>query len=284
MANLSTNEKQILEKLLQMKSGWVLNFTDRTMGEFFKDDLKIDIYNKKYSYASGSKANYMRGFWSVADDSLVGKSILKLVEYIKSQIIIGDLNGKDFSDDLMNKSVEIANKLPGRKNVQNIETVDSFLETEYKFSLDSLKIEIALVPVIQQRFNEIERGFKAKNPLSIVLLCGSTLEGVLLGFAIENAQRFNQAVSSPKHKQTGKVLQLQEWNLSSLIDVSHELKLLDLDVKKHSHSLRDFRNYIHPFEQMSTGFNPTEHTAKISFQVLKAVIAQLSENRHNTSK
>jgi predicted flavoprotein YhiN len=31
MANLDTNEKQVLEKLLQMSGGGVLNFTNRTM-------------------------------------------------------------------------------------------------------------------------------------------------------------------------------------------------------------------------------------------------------------
>mgnify|MGYP001619194306 FL=1 len=67
MANLTTNEKQILEKLFQMGGGYVLNFSDRTMGEFFRDDVGIDIYNKKYNYASGSKANRLRGFWLVAE-------------------------------------------------------------------------------------------------------------------------------------------------------------------------------------------------------------------------
>jgi hypothetical protein len=50
------------------------------------------------------------------------------------------------------------------------------------------------------------------------------------------------------------------------------------DTQKFSHSLRDFRNYIHPFEQMSSGFNPREHTAKICLQVLKAAIYEISEN------
>jgi len=61
MANLTTNEKQILEKLFQMNGGYVLNFSDRTMGEFFRDDVGMDIYSKKYNYASGSKANRLRG-------------------------------------------------------------------------------------------------------------------------------------------------------------------------------------------------------------------------------
>lgn len=57
MANLTTAEKQILEKLFQMDGGYVLNFSDRTMGEFFRDDVGIDIYSSRYNYASGSKAN-----------------------------------------------------------------------------------------------------------------------------------------------------------------------------------------------------------------------------------
>lgn len=277
MANLSTNEKQILEKLFQM-NGHVLNFTNRTMGEFFADDLKINIYDDKYAYASGSKASYVRGFWQVANDNLVGKSIEKLIEYIENQILIGGLEKKDFSDDLIRRGKEIANKLLGKKNVAKFnKDPDKFLETEYKFSLSNLQLDGSLIPVIEQRIGEIERGFKAKNPLSVVLLCGSTLEGILLGVAVKNISKFNQTNTAPKDK-SGKVLPINNWKLTALIDVAHELNLLDLDVKKHSHTLRDFRNYIHPFQQMTSQFHPTEDTAKISFQVLKAAIAQLSKN------
>ncbi len=38
MANLSTNEKQVLENLFQMGGGYVLNFSNRTMWEFFKNE------------------------------------------------------------------------------------------------------------------------------------------------------------------------------------------------------------------------------------------------------
>ena len=49
------------------------------------------------------------------------------------------------------------------------------------------------------------------------------------------------------------------------------------DVKKFSHALRDFRNYIHPYQQMSIGFQPDEHTARICFQVLKAALYQIEQ-------
>ena len=72
-----------------------------------------------------------------------------------------------------------------------------------------------------------------------------------------------------------KVKQLPDWSLSSLIDVAHEKGFIGLHVKKYSHSLRGFRNFIHPFEQHSNNFIPGKHTAKISWQVLQAVIDDL---------
>src|SRR3990167_8856907 len=111
MANLTTIEKQILEKLFQMNGGYVLNFSDRTMGEFFRDDIGVDIYSQKYAYASGSKANRMRGFWSNADNALVGKSILKLIEYIESQILLESLNVSEFSQNKIIAGRKIGERL-----------------------------------------------------------------------------------------------------------------------------------------------------------------------------
>src|SRR3989344_3664313 len=115
IATLSTNEKQMLEKLFQMGGGYVLNFSDRTMGEFFRDDVGIDIYSKKYTYSSGSKANRLRGLWLTADAKLIGKSILKLVEYVENQILIDNLKKADFPPDRVNAGKGVAERLLGKK-------------------------------------------------------------------------------------------------------------------------------------------------------------------------
>lgn len=115
MANLTTLEKQILEKIFQMGGGYVLNFSDRTMGEFFRDDIEIDIYNKKYNYASGSKANRLRGLWLKADEKIVGKSIIKLIEYIENQILLGNLKKEDFPTERLIAGKNIGEKLFGLK-------------------------------------------------------------------------------------------------------------------------------------------------------------------------
>ena len=125
MANLTTNEKQILEKLFQMGGGYVLNFSDRTMGEFFKDDVGVDIYDEKYNYASGSKANRMRGFWREADEILVSESIVKLVNYIKTQIILDELKEKDFPEKLLQRALQITYKLAANDNKSGVFSVSA---------------------------------------------------------------------------------------------------------------------------------------------------------------
>ena len=37
MSSLRVRDKQLLEDLLGMRSGWVLDFSDRTFGEFCKE-------------------------------------------------------------------------------------------------------------------------------------------------------------------------------------------------------------------------------------------------------
>jgi hypothetical protein len=122
------------------------------------------------------------------------------------------------------------------------------------------------------------RCLAAGSPLAVIFHCGSILEGLLLDVASANPGQFNQAPNSPKDK-VGKTKRFSDWKLAELIDVACELGYLRLDVKKFSHSLRDFRNYIHPHEQMSSGFRPDKHTAEICLQVLRAAIASLSGER-----
>jgi hypothetical protein len=134
------------------------------------------------------------------------------------------------------------------------------------------------VPIIESRLNEARTAMTAGAYLSTIFLCGSVLEAVLLGAAQKEPARFNRASASPKAAD-GSVKRFHEWSLAQFIDVASEVGLLKPDVKKFSHGLRDFRNYIHPYEQMLSGFTPDEHTAKVCFQVLKAALANVAGER-----
>ena len=155
---------------------------------------------------------------------------------------------------------------------------DEFLKREFAdVSVVKIGLEGVVSDILEQRIKEIERCFPASAYLSVILMAGSTLEGLLLGLAVKYPKQFNSSKASPKDA-SGKVKLFQDWSLSSFIDVAKDLGLIQQDTHKFSHSLRDFRNYIHPFEQLSSGFTPREHTAKICLQVLKAAIHEISEN------
>ncbi len=156
---------------------------------------------------------------------------------------------------------------------------EDFLKEEFEeISLEKLGLDGVVTDVLNFRLDEIKKCLSSPAPLAVIFLCGSTLEGILLGIALKYPKQFNQAKAAPKS--TGnKVKQFYDWTLNDFINVAYELGLLKEDVKKFSHSLREFRNYIHPFQQVSSKFNPDEHTAKISWQVLKAAIFQLAQGK-----
>jgi hypothetical protein len=80
VSDLTPIEKRTLERALGMGSGYVLHFSNRTFAEFFLDSFRIDIYEAKYDYGSGSKANRMRAFWGRESNYLVGKVLGLLFE------------------------------------------------------------------------------------------------------------------------------------------------------------------------------------------------------------
>src|SRR5262249_10859317 len=77
-------EKLQLERLLQMGGGYVLNFSNRTFQDFVEDSVRRDIYDARYAYRSGSKANVLRGFWSEEESRTVGKLLSDLLDYAES--------------------------------------------------------------------------------------------------------------------------------------------------------------------------------------------------------
>ncbi len=155
---------------------------------------------------------------------------------------------------------------------------DEFLNREFKeIQIKNIGLDPIIESILIERIEEIKVCLNAKASLSVIFLAGSTLEGIFLGLALKYPKEFSSCLASPKDKE-GKVKKFQDWVLSNFIDVSYEMKLIKEDIKKFSHSLRDFRNYIHPYAQMSANFSPDNQTSKISFQVLKATIYQINNS------
>lgn len=67
MSDLSNSEKRKFERLLDMGSGYVLNFSNRTFEEFFIDNIGRSIYDSRYDYGSGSKTAWLLGYGGKSD-------------------------------------------------------------------------------------------------------------------------------------------------------------------------------------------------------------------------
>ena len=81
MSNLTYVERRKLEQFLGMGSGYVLDFSNRTLAEFVRESTGRDIYDAAYDYESGSKANRLRAFWQKEENLLVGKLMNDMLDY-----------------------------------------------------------------------------------------------------------------------------------------------------------------------------------------------------------
>lgn len=81
MADLTPLEKKKLEQLFGMESGYVLNFSNRSFEEFVRDSVGLNIFDAKYDFGSGSKANRLRAFWRKESNTIVGKLLGDLLEW-----------------------------------------------------------------------------------------------------------------------------------------------------------------------------------------------------------
>jgi len=134
MSDLTVIEKFKLEKLFGMSTGYVLNFTNRTFQEFILDSTGIDIYDDKYAYASGSKANRLRAFWAKEPNYIVGKLISALLEYWKT---LKTTNYQEITEEeqiLFNECCEIAERLRQDSPVEHIDAIQANID-DRDFSL-----------------------------------------------------------------------------------------------------------------------------------------------------
>lgn len=120
MATLVKRDIRLLEKYLQMGGGHLLDFSHRTLAEFF-EDYGIDIDEPQYQVGSGSKANRMRGFWQESSGFTLGAVLKGLIDYYEEKRLSSSyFDITDYSDDLRDKCLRISNQLSrGTYSVQS---------------------------------------------------------------------------------------------------------------------------------------------------------------------
>ena len=256
-----------LETLLGMGSGYVLDFSTPTFRDFVYTSVGLDPYEQYED--RGSKANILRAIWSREPATLVAKLNLELLDRWDTS---NQLNGSTPSDgheqlhrDLVTRFSELG---PSGEDLE-------FLNAEFAVvDLNELPAALSARDVVRGRLAEIENCLQAEAWLAVVLLVGSTLEGLLQELAVANASTYVGSAAAPVRN--GKPKPLLDWKLAELIQVSREVGFLGEDVLKHAHSVREFRNYIHPRQQLAENFEPRQVTAEIAQRVLIGALDDLA--------
>ncbi|KSU49006.1 MULTISPECIES: hypothetical protein [unclassified Gordonia (in: high G+C Gram-positive bacteria)] len=279
MADIDPKIKPILEHLFGMQTGYVLDFSNRSFSEFVDESVGSDVDNRTID--AGSKANRLRAIWQQEDNHVVAKLNIDLLDHLETKRLLANKPLTSSEEELVAKCRESMQSLAGGSGAgcDRASAADlQFLEKDIaKVDLATLAVAVSFAEVTKQRLEEIDRCLDANAPLAVIFLCGSTLEGLLHEIADKRPADFNQATSARKDSKTNKVRPFRDWSLSDLISVSRELGILGQDVVKFSHSVRDFRNYIHPRQQIQENFMPRIETAKVAHQVLLAAMADIAK-------
>ncbi len=269
---VTTLDLRAVETVLQMGGGYVLDFSNRTFAEFF-EEFGVDIDDDRYFAGGSSKANRLRTFLRTTEPPLTGQVLAGLLQHrLASQA------SKLPERDLANYG-RLVERLGGPSN-RTSRTVDDDASAEAAMVrrvfqpelFASLPVDDAMRDALVARMHEAEQCIGVNAYLAAVILCGSVLEGMCLGYGARNPERVNRAFADRYNKPAKR---LPDWRLSEWVDVLTELGDLSPNVERFGHGLRDFRNYVHPAEQLASRFSPDARTARIGFQVVVAAAEDL---------
>lgn len=136
---------------------------------------------------------------------------------------------------------------------------------EFKFIADA-----RLRKILERDYAEIQRAYISECWKSVIILSGSAIEAILLDRLQADAANARASTKAPKEPD------LSRWDLVELIDVAVGLWSRLAGVEKLSHSVRGYRNLVHPGNEIRTGLVFGREEARIAIEVLNLVHRELS--------
>lgn len=112
MSNIKASEIRVIDRVLVMETGYVLDFSDRTIAEFFLDELNIDFNDPRFAVNGTSKAKRLRTFLQTVDKATAARTLREL---LKCRSTIYKVTGR--KDDVPNADgmlLEIIGRLEGK--------------------------------------------------------------------------------------------------------------------------------------------------------------------------
>ena len=270
-SGLSSADLEVVESVLETRSGYVLDLTDATFADFFEDH-GVDIDDDRFRNRGSSKAKRLRSFLRQTSEPLLG------------QVLAGFLELRDacrpepLPADLRERYIAVAERVGGR--VRMTATVYDSVEPPARLRSDidesvlaSLGFEPGLLAILKARIAECTGCIDHELWLASTILSGSVLETVALGLGRREPAVVNLAY---QQRYTKSARPFAEWRLVEWIDVLTDVGAFSLNVSKYATGLREFRNYVHPNAQFESGFEVNRRTAELSRHVTITAIEDVA--------
>lgn len=272
-SGVSTLDLQVVERVLEMGGGYVLDLTDRTFAAFFSEH-GVEIDDRRFSVEGTSKAKRLRYFLRITPPPLTGRVLAALLQHRlawKPDVAQNDLDA--YRTMATRFGAELTADTRRAKGGAEDTAEAALLRRVFRPEVFAkLPLEVEMTRALVERMQEAQRCIAAEAYLAAIILCGSVLEGMCFGFGCRHPERVNRAYADLYNRSPVK---FHEWKLREWIDVLGRLGDLSPTIEKFGHALRDFRNYVHPAEQLAHHFSPDQHTARIGFQVVVAAADDL---------
>lgn len=130
--------------------------------------------------------------------------------------------------------------------------------------------------ILSARWDECVRCLRADAPLAATVMMGGLLEALLLARINRETNKapIFTAMTAPKDK-AGQTKPLNDWTLKNYIEVVHELGWISVSAKDVGEVLRDYRNYVHPFKQLSHGVHLKQADGSLLWEITKNLSRQV---------
>jgi hypothetical protein len=161
--------------------------------------------------------------------------------------------------------------------VDNLETIQLNSSSDAPPDFSPLIGDPKMQIILAERWIECVACINAEAPLAATVMMGGLLETLMLARFNHEADKISifAASTAPKDRNTGKTLQLKEWTLRHYLDVSHEMGWISRSTKDVGEVVRDFRNYIHPYKQVSHNITLSLDDARLFWEISKEISRQL---------
>jgi len=131
-----------------MEAGYVLDFSNNTIEEYFEDEFNIQFYDKKFVFKGESKAKILRAIWETHSGPVTAEILRKLWEYRSTLPTMYKKDNPDDEDRIAANYFKVVQKLEGDAPVPALDALDVF----------------DLSNTLGELLNSIERDVRANTP------------------------------------------------------------------------------------------------------------------------